>query len=599
MQAQLETCLAMEKSELWKENGRMFDYEKYVLRLPEPVLLRVLRFLRLPDLILLKSVCPELTDYCNLNIRLLDQEFAKRPFFQFERCAPEKDVEEDDTFEIMSERQNASMVYYPGNQSVYLFGGETLESNEDAPAATFNDLWRLDTSSMKWSRVIISSAPYPTPKCHASLVVWKEKLILFGGRASTHNRNDTFYSEVHFFHVDTSTWEYITTDGACRIGGHSAIATDNYMITYGQCESVLETSVQFLVLDMRTRFFNTVDFDGVLPESIPNFPGFDPRKSKLVLIRNGLILLTGEMLPGNYGSSVLIEFDPEADVTPERLHWKWKRVETIGRWWRPKDPPNDECSLPNFDFYEIADVRNSHKIRLISLGKLKNEFQSNRIAILEKYDAVQTLYREFCRQLKCHLEAEFQKRTNSEDKNCDAIFKYHNITCRIEDCFINEEKLKLRQNSHRFKVKIRIDSPYFNPNMPSFDDFDKWELRASIRALVNQLHSKYYNIGRMDQLAARVPLRNSALKRLSIYVAEIDCDVEFDNFETLCWHCQPIQYQSPVETRDFCLVGAHHDVIMHAGCVKFNESMRRMGQTTLLTPISQVSRINSSSSFFD
>uniref|UniRef100_A0A1I7UK20 F-box domain-containing protein n=1 Tax=Caenorhabditis tropicalis TaxID=1561998 RepID=A0A1I7UK20_9PELO len=131
----------------------MFDYEKYILHIPEPVLLRMLRFLRYPDLINLKTACPELEDYCNLHIRLLDQEFPRRPFFQFERCAPERDIEEDDNIEIMSERQNVSMVYYPGNRSVYLFGGEVLDTNDDLPAATFNDMWRLDTATMKWSRL--------------------------------------------------------------------------------------------------------------------------------------------------------------------------------------------------------------------------------------------------------------------------------------------------------------------------------------------------------------------------------------------------------------------------------------------------------------
>ncbi|EGT47836.1 hypothetical protein CAEBREN_12590 [Caenorhabditis brenneri] len=600
----------------------MFDYEKYILKLHEPILLKILRFLRLPDLINLRSTCPELRDYCDLNIRLLDQEFRSRPFFQCERCAPDKDVEEEDSIEIMSGRQNASMTYYSKNQSAYLFGGETLGSNEDGPAAAFNDLWRLDTCTMKWNRIIISSAPYPSPKCDASLIAWKNKLILYGGRASTHNGQDTFYSEVHFFDIQSCAWEYISTDGALKVGGHSALATKNFMITYGQFETSRGSSVRFSVLDLRTRVFSMATFDGKSLSEITDFPRFDRRKSKLVLIREGLALLTGEVRNGDYGSSVLVEFNPLNPIS-EPHDWRWKRIETVGRWWRPKNPPPQPAAelifeeeeqdpppppvrrnsaLPNFEFYQIADIRNSTRVRLVSLGKLKNEFDSNRIQITENYEAVQMLYRDFCRQLHCHLETEFQRRNNfnsSEEnqnphENICAVFKYLNIICRIDNCFMQpnsasqNSNLRTHKPSNRFKIHIQLGNVHSNPNAPNFDDFDKWELRASIRATVNQLHSKYYNIGRMDQLAPRIPMRNSALKRLSIYVSEIDCDVNFEKFEKLQWFSQPLLYPSPVETHGYCLIGAHHEVIMHAGVVKFNERMKRMGQTTLLSPVSNV-----------
>uniref|UniRef100_A0A1I7UK14 Fmp27_GFWDK domain-containing protein n=2 Tax=Caenorhabditis tropicalis TaxID=1561998 RepID=A0A1I7UK14_9PELO len=361
------------------------------------------------------------------------------------------------------------------------------------------------------------------------------------------------------------------------------------MIVFGECVSFDEYDTMFLVLNVETRIFNTVSFDGLLLEEVEDFPEFDVKKTKLVLIREGLLLLTGELEPGNYGSSVLIEFNPELFIRTEPLPWRWKLVETIGRWWRPKNQVNEDedvenCALPNFNFYQIADVRNSGIVRLVSMGKIRTADQTNRSPITEKYKAVQALYREFCRQLKCHLETEFQRRY--VEKSC-AVFQYQNIKCRIDGCFIRGP-IKRSRNAHRFKVSVKIGSAYSNPNMPNFDDFDKWELRVSIRAVVNQLHSKYYNIGRMDQLAPRVPMRNSTLKRLSVYVADIDSNVAFENFNELRWTCQPTQYQAPVETREFALVGAHHDVIMHAGTVRFNETMRRMGQTTLMTPIANV-----------
>ncbi|KAF1763516.1 hypothetical protein GCK72_011782 [Caenorhabditis remanei] len=597
----------------------MFDYEKYFLQLPEPAIKHVLHFLRLPDLATLKETCPDLADLCDLEIRILDNEFTSRPFFQFERCVLEDGVND---VEIMPERQNASVTYYPGNQSVYLFGGETLGVREDgAPRATFNDLWRLDTGTMKWSRVIITSAPYPSPKCHASFVTWKDQLILCGGRAYHHDGRDTFFSEIHFFDVQTSTWNRGNfSPDLMPIGGHSAVVTENFMIMYGGFfEQPTQEQIETLfVVELREQVFHRVHLQKLPIEEDPDespsqFPKFQWRKTKLVLIREGLLLLTGELLPGDYGSSALIDFDP-VDVTAT---WQWKRIETIGRWWRPKDwrdPRHplhgylrqerelmnavENCSLPNYDFHQIAEVRNSRMVRLVSLGSVEKTSHMLRTSGRKDYDNLQTHYTEFCRQLNRHLEAEFENRMvlhamspDSEQlRKTSAVFEYQNIKCRIDGCFLAKQECSavFRHGAPSFKVRVRIDEIEKNPKILNSDDFDKWELRQRIETTVNQLHSKFYQSGRMEQLAPRVPTRNSLLKRLSLYVTEIDSNVAIEDFNVLRWKVQPMQYPSPVETRDFSLVGAHHDVIMHAGLVKFNVTMKRMGQSVLMTPVSRI-----------
>jgi len=58
--------------------------------------------------------------------------------------------------------------------SMYVFGGCTSTST------TFNDLWRLDLNKRQWIRPL-TMGTYPSPKACASLVCYKDALILFGG----------------------------------------------------------------------------------------------------------------------------------------------------------------------------------------------------------------------------------------------------------------------------------------------------------------------------------------------------------------------------------------------------------------------------------
>ncbi|KAG0438042.1 hypothetical protein HPB47_017171 [Ixodes persulcatus] len=62
--------------------------------------------------------------------------------------------------------------------SMYVFGGCTTANT------TFNDLWRLDLATRRWIRPL-TMGTYPPPKACASLVAYKENLLLFGGWTHT------------------------------------------------------------------------------------------------------------------------------------------------------------------------------------------------------------------------------------------------------------------------------------------------------------------------------------------------------------------------------------------------------------------------------
>ena len=57
---------------------------------------------------------------------------------------------------------------------MYVFGGCTSTS------ATFNDLWRLDLNKRQWVRQL-TIGTYPSPKACASMVIYKDTLVVFGG----------------------------------------------------------------------------------------------------------------------------------------------------------------------------------------------------------------------------------------------------------------------------------------------------------------------------------------------------------------------------------------------------------------------------------
>lgn len=57
---------------------------------------------------------------------------------------------------------------------MYVFGGCT------ATWTTFNDLWQLDLGTRTWVRPITMGS-YPSPKACATMLYYKNSLILFGG----------------------------------------------------------------------------------------------------------------------------------------------------------------------------------------------------------------------------------------------------------------------------------------------------------------------------------------------------------------------------------------------------------------------------------
>ncbi|XP_068145801.1 F-box only protein 42 [Drosophila tropicalis] len=115
--------------------------------------------------------------------------------------------------------------------SMYVFGGG---SSSDT---TFNDLWRFDLTHMRWARPV-ATGTYPSPKGSASMVAWRDQLVLFGGwrYPSLHPPYQPWclFDELHFYDLGKNRW-LLRSSLSCPppMAGHSATVHGDRMVVFG------------------------------------------------------------------------------------------------------------------------------------------------------------------------------------------------------------------------------------------------------------------------------------------------------------------------------------------------------------------------------
>jgi len=84
---------------------------------------------------------------------------------------------------------NLSSILHLDNY-MYVFGGCTSTNT------TFNDLWKLNLTTRSWVRPLPTGS-YPSPKACATLVCYKDSLILYGGwtQSSSSPLHQVIYSK--------------------------------------------------------------------------------------------------------------------------------------------------------------------------------------------------------------------------------------------------------------------------------------------------------------------------------------------------------------------------------------------------------------------
>jgi hypothetical protein len=132
----------------------------------------------------------------------------------------------------LSCRINASLVHVPasasdGQASVYAFGGFNRDDEQ-----VYGDLHRLDLTTFQWQHVTTkqpASAPGP---CHGhTAVLWRQKLVLFGGQ----NDEDEHLNSVYMLDLTSMSWETVVVDGPAptRRTKHAACVLDDVMYVSG------------------------------------------------------------------------------------------------------------------------------------------------------------------------------------------------------------------------------------------------------------------------------------------------------------------------------------------------------------------------------
>ncbi|XP_053136743.1 F-box only protein 42 [Hemicordylus capensis] len=165
----------------------------------------------------------------------------------------------------ITQRFSHSACYYGVNQSMYVFGGCTQSSCN----AAFNDLWRLDLNSKEWIRPLASGS-YPSPKAGATLVVYKDLLVLFGGwtRPSPYplHQPERFFDEIHTYSPSKNWWNcVVTTHGPPPMAGHSSCVIQDKMIVFGGSLGSRQMSNDVWVLDLEQWAWSKPNISGPSP----------------------------------------------------------------------------------------------------------------------------------------------------------------------------------------------------------------------------------------------------------------------------------------------------------------------------------------------
>ncbi|XP_052445882.1 F-box only protein 42 isoform X1 [Carassius gibelio] len=186
----------------------------------------------------------------------------------------------------ITQRFSHSACYYDSNQSMYVFGGCTQSSCN----AAFNDLWRLDLNSKEWIRPLASGS-YPSPKAGATLVMFRDLLVLFGGwtRPSPYplHQPERFFDEIHTYSPSKNWWNCIvTTRGPPPMAGHSSSVMGSTMVVFGGSLGARQMSNEVWVLDLEQWSWSKPAVSGPSPH---------PRggQSQIVIDSETLLILGG------------------------------------------------------------------------------------------------------------------------------------------------------------------------------------------------------------------------------------------------------------------------------------------------------------------
>lgn len=222
--------------------------------------------------------------------------------------------------------------------SMYVFGGCTTA------CTTFNDLWRLDLGTRSWIRPL-ATGTYPPPKACASMVCFRENLILFGGWTHTSpyplHQAWHIFNHLHIYNTNTNRWNQVVTSTCCPgMAGHTASMVGESMVVFGglHCQSSwgpFTSSNDLWVLDVKTMSWRKQRTTSLAPH--PRYG-----HSQITINDEHILIIGGCGGPNMLFSDVwLLKMVDGPNST-----WEWKEVEVLQK----------ENSAPQLTFHPACRV---------------------------------------------------------------------------------------------------------------------------------------------------------------------------------------------------------------------------------------------------
>lgn len=97
-------------------------------------------------------------------------------------------------------------------KKIYIFGGRFRAEASTGNYTNYNDLWAFDLNTDQWEE-IKTSGTAPSPRTNTAMVYddLNDRLILFGGNASTSGLSFQALNDTYILDLKTNTWSRVTT----------------------------------------------------------------------------------------------------------------------------------------------------------------------------------------------------------------------------------------------------------------------------------------------------------------------------------------------------------------------------------------------------
>ncbi|CAL4068405.1 unnamed protein product [Meganyctiphanes norvegica] len=364
--------------------------------------------------------------------------------------------------------------------SMFVFGGCT------STKTTFNDLWRFDLGTHEWTR-LLTTGTYPSPKAHASMVTWKNHLVLFGGW--THpslyplHQQWVLFNELHVYDIVGNRWTQLYYPGAPPLtAGHSATMHGNIMVMFGGLQKHEGTSAStnnIYCLDLQSQCW----FKPVVSEPMPN-----PRYShSQIKIDDKHILI----LAGCGGSNKLY-----TDVWLLTLPNNFKNGNEVWRW---EQITVDEIEQQPSQMQHNPACKVGNSVVMLAATRLDSNISGGNMSQLLVPEAVRRQPANIW--VPPPVEAQQPHQQQPNDHNADRLQQDHNINGQrgflrnrnVELLESSSDEDEIAGNNAGMKARHRA-RPSIRPNASNNRDM-RHQMLARMQERLKELSRKEANNG--------------------------------------------------------------------------------------------------------